>query len=458
MEELKEGPVGDPLDLENWYDALQEWTFPTVFLELRHEELEAICQARDGKKGALERLAALEERLGEVLPPAGAFVRLSTRSAKDWCLRAERTVILFRQEREALVGVADENTVDVIALVRAMSRALRVSSARDVIMMLTQSQRAYEDCTRRLLLGSSGPPMQLVVRKWFDGLLPELELRAFVHNRRLTALSQYYKACFTPDMVGYAKQIEAAALALFDAIKDRLQLDSYVLDLCYLISEDKCMLVELNHFQSTTSSALFDWKDDIEQIENGPFEFRYVREPIPNVRGMIARPLREMAGWGEVESIVSSSSVHKLLPAIDKTTKAKKSRRVMKLVQAEARLWQPCLGNYSVASALKGLQTAAVRRRPNIFWTNADVTLLCEASNKKFIRGEVAKVSPETCVSSSLYVVLFARVCPDLAPLLPLVEECEHTIGLYHQGDLKIDLSNTALVLRELGLIAKKKK
>ena len=41
---------------------------------------------------------------------------------------------------------------------------------------------------------------------------------------------------------------------------------------------------------------MFNWADDADRaiMENGPFEFRYLRKPVPGVRDTLYGPLREM--------------------------------------------------------------------------------------------------------------------------------------------------------------------
>lgn len=435
----------DPHDLENWYEPLREWTFETVFLELSERELELICDVHDGKVLVAE-LDGLRARLEPLVGAEGAFVRLSTRSAKDWALRAERTRALFEQERAALdlegecAGSSDVR--DVIALVRAMSFALRVRSAAEAVEMLTGSERSYQDCVRRRLAPAAAGPMLIVVRKW-QALQPELELRGFVFQKQLTGLSQYYKACFSPQLARLAPVVQRAALAAVQRLRDRLALSSYVLDLVYMPALDVCRVVELNHWAKTTSSALFDWTADIDLLENGPFVFRYLAEPLPHVRGLIAAPLRALAGWSE-DSVVRDAKPPPP-PAAAAEKPPKKPRRLARLLAAEARRWR-LVGAAPAATVLAQLNAAAARRRPP-FFAPADVSLLFEAA-PLFVRGG-GVLSAEGCVGPSLYVCLFLRVAGagGHGPV-------EAALGALRSAEqLRLDVRNAALVLRELGLV-----
>jgi hypothetical protein len=130
--EMKGPPPPDPLDLENWYEALKEFTFATTFLPLSNSELELICNVHD-KKNEISDLNGLKLRVAPLLGPDGAFVKLSTRSCKDWCLGKDRTTRIFKQEQENLAlshPLESDDVRDVIAIIRSMSFALRVSTGK----------------------------------------------------------------------------------------------------------------------------------------------------------------------------------------------------------------------------------------------------------------------------------------------------------------------------------------
>jgi len=44
---------------------------------------------------------------------------------------------------------------------------------------------------------------------------------------------------------------------------------------------DQVVVIELNEFMDTTDGCMFNWKVDRKILENGPFCFRLVEEPIP---------------------------------------------------------------------------------------------------------------------------------------------------------------------------------
>lgn len=142
------------------------------------------------------------------------------------------------------------------------------------------------------------------------------------------------------------------------------------LDLAYVCEDDVCLIVELNHWHHTTSSAMFDWKADIELLENGPFTLRLQPCPVPNVRALIAKPLRAMAGWTDVHvdtrPVAAAGQGASVYAPV-----APRNRRATSTIKQAARAWQ--LADPSSASAaVRGqLLSAATRRLPSPFWTHA---------------------------------------------------------------------------------------
>ena len=457
-EGMQEVVVGDPLDLENWYELLAEHTFQTTFLSLTTDELVAITDQHDKKRTTgLERVYEECHRL--IDPEKGAFVRLSTRSAKDWALRAERTKKVYATELESISDLECDGIEDVrqvIAIIRAMSKALRVNSAEQIIEMLTFSERCYQDATRRVLNG--GAPMQLVIRSWVP-IQPELELRGFVFGKRFTCLSQYYKACYSPVLARNHAAIEQAALKCFKAIQKLLKLENFVLDLVYDQESDTCLVVELNHWARTTSSALFDWSTDIELLENGPFCFRFVAEPIPQVRSLIARPLREMAGWAEDTCMAAPALNSVSSSSVSPEIKAGKSRKVTRLIQRQAEKYEAC---FDASPQVDALLAVASRRAPAVFFTASDVSLLYRKNSeeKRFLRSRDSVVSAQASVHTSLYVCLLVRIVGGLPELERMISLCEQHLARLHNGrtaDIALDINNALLVLIEMKLVTRKK-
>ena len=99
----------DPLNIENWYSSLKEFTFETKFLEISAETAQSILNCYDdpvGKKFTekdKENLKKLEEEINEIINlQKGSFIRLSTRSPKDSALFSSKLEDLMRKNLKIL--------------------------------------------------------------------------------------------------------------------------------------------------------------------------------------------------------------------------------------------------------------------------------------------------------------------------------------------------------------------
>ena len=78
-------------------------------------------------------------------------------------------------------------------------------------------------CTDDLPLALSFPDawtQHIVLRKWIS-IPPQFELRAFVFDRKLTALSQYYDNAYFTELVEHKERMLEVVQQCFEAIKDK---------------------------------------------------------------------------------------------------------------------------------------------------------------------------------------------------------------------------------------------
>lgn len=121
--------------------------------------------------------------------------------------------------------------------------------------------------------------MKVIVREFVPMHL-ELELRAFVFQKKMTAISQYYCDLYVPLLVKHKKKVEESVKKFFyEKVVDKIKLEDYVID--FVVDKEgkdswSVLIVELNPFSRTTGSCLFDWEKDKQLIhsQNGSFEFR----------------------------------------------------------------------------------------------------------------------------------------------------------------------------------------
>jgi hypothetical protein len=177
---------------------------------------------------------------------------------------------LLREELKSLGAGPDDEILQIIAIIRIMSKCLKVSSGQEAVEFLVNSERAFQDLTRRILeCGDDGFEMNIIVREWAE-IAPETEFRGFVSQGKLTGLTQYYKACYVPVLAEKKDLIKKQLVEFWEEIAPKIAtigLNSYVMDLAW--TPEKVWLVELNTFGPTASPSLFDWKKDLEILTNG---------------------------------------------------------------------------------------------------------------------------------------------------------------------------------------------
>jgi hypothetical protein len=128
--------------------------------------------------------------------------------------------------------------------------------------LFQNSQRIVSDIIRwRTLMQDSG--LAIVLRK-FEPIPLWCEFRAFVKDRRIVAVSQYFSELYFPELQG--EKVQKEMLERLDAFYARLipklplSYKSFILDV--KIDQKSVKLIELNPYGELTGAGLFDWKDD----------------------------------------------------------------------------------------------------------------------------------------------------------------------------------------------------
>lgn len=331
----------DPFRVERWYPRLRAETFETVFVALTVAEANAVAalaehraylrqavafcatreEARRAKAAAAQSplltdeefrlVSGLRERLDAAIAgfgADGAFVKLSTRSAKDSaldslalrCAVAEDLLGLLRRHGGGVVEDAVWEAESVNSFVRACSRTLRVTSGAQAIEQLAASKRVQQDLVRLRLQGNDGQyKVQFAVRRWDAAIDPCWEFRAFAYHRRLTACTAYYKLCFVPEIAARKAEIAKLLLAYHDRIvrEGLIEPESYTIDFAVAPDLSRVCVVEINNLPPTAGTALFDWDSpaDRELILNGrDFLLRVNEQLVGHPLEQIHAPVREL--------------------------------------------------------------------------------------------------------------------------------------------------------------------
>lgn len=142
-----------PCLYENWPQALRNLSFRTVSIELTPEDQEEMLAAFDN--APTPHALALTDRIDAALTgfENGAFVKLSSRSAKDaWC------------------------------------ETFKCVSGADVLNQFSSSERILDDLVQYKYLDH---PCYLLLRDWAD-IPKHEEWRCFVRDGRIIGVSQYH--------------------------------------------------------------------------------------------------------------------------------------------------------------------------------------------------------------------------------------------------------------------------
>ncbi|KAL0476711.1 hypothetical protein AKO1_006159 [Acrasis kona] len=319
--------------VEDWYKFLSNLTFPTEFLPLTVGQIISILhkyeanhkfKAVDANTSTIFTkdddvvLSKLQEDLQALMDnhPSGTsfFVRLSTRSPKDACLKTEE----FKTTLREIILEQKDNVNESLAVILSLNKHLIVNSSQQAINMLCASERVYTDLTRTLLFLDEKhkknydhvlEEQSLVLRLFHVMSTPQYEFRIFVKNNGeeyiTTAITQYFKTCrFSEEMLTesnlkHLKTLIVNSCNRVHQIMHQKTSENYVLDVAYDKECDTLHVIELNPFSEATSAALFDWnKPEDKKILLGeaPFEFRVLLENVSRreTRSQLSKEVRNM--------------------------------------------------------------------------------------------------------------------------------------------------------------------
>ncbi|KNC55677.1 uncharacterized protein AMSG_01947 [Thecamonas trahens ATCC 50062] len=297
-------------DLEAWYARLEGETFKTVFVPLSQDAARALMAGYEAQCGraslseeASAELEALTASIAAAMVDLGAsnvFAKLSSRSPKDSTLCEARALDAIKAELgDALASGAtlDANTV-FRSVMAAGIAALRSDSAAQVVASLMSSDRVCADDIPLALEHAHQWSQHVVLREWVS-LPPWSELRGFVVDGKLTALSQYFVGVRFDELVAARDAVEALVKAAFDDFAPRLGISSCVLDLAVDLDAGRVYVIELNPFGPPdglgTGTCLFNLATDADVLFGAaPFEFRIQHEPLASLADLLRDgPLRD---------------------------------------------------------------------------------------------------------------------------------------------------------------------
>lgn len=264
-------------NIELWYEAIKECTFPTVFCTINLNdaklfvsvyeknfrnisEIEHIQWRESLNETELEILQSLESRLEEKIQEfeqnSNVFVKTSSRSAKDSPIFTDNFRKLYKLYLKSLT--TEEQMVEneqIICLLKAAFQSLKVTNAREVIEMFIKSERIYQDMLLAIEKSPTRFTENFVIRRFYE-IEIDMEFRGFVHNGQLTALSQYNYLIHSKRLNEKKEEIKNNIKKYFDELvakklKDANFLSSFIIDFAYISSKKLLILLieVLNSFE-----------------------------------------------------------------------------------------------------------------------------------------------------------------------------------------------------------------
>jgi len=262
-----------PFDISNWYQQLRDVTIPCVFIPLSMEETEAILDGK-GPSDLLEKIDKSIKSFG-----GSAFIRLNTRSLKSAIERdIERLKPIFIEEIKT-INVEDFNQVS-IAIKKSVHKALRFSDALNTISYFKKCEKCVLDMDLALEFADEIDfNMAIVVRQFID-IPPSREFRVFIYGGNVTAISQYHKDCYFPELLDKKDEYQNRIIDFWKAIKISIESLSYLI-IDIVVYDDSIQLIDINPFDQHTNAGLFAWEREINLLcsTQGKVEFRVVENP-----------------------------------------------------------------------------------------------------------------------------------------------------------------------------------
>ncbi|KAJ3427280.1 cell division cycle protein 123 [Anaeramoeba flamelloides] len=297
-------------NMENYYDLIQDFTFPTKFVPLTQNHAKFFIRLYEKfYKNKSQELILDESEVKEIdaiveyLQPTFeemkgtndyVFIKSSSRSAKDSPIYKGRFYQMFSEK----MGNYKELTVNNMlkSIQETGFQLLKVYKLRDLLIEWGTSNRICEDM--KLALDHTDQWNQNFVVRTFFEIPSDMEFRGFVKNGKLNALSQYNHVCFYEPLVELKEQIGNVCREMFEKkIQPQLEekYSDYIIDFCFVDGDlAKPKIIELNPFQFSTDGCLFSWKTERNILENGPFEFRILENIIEGVELKMGKKYRDL--------------------------------------------------------------------------------------------------------------------------------------------------------------------
>jgi D123 len=366
-----------PFDFDQYYEQIADFSWRSAVLALAPATARAMVRYYQRRYNSrlealtaadVELLRQLESDVDDVIHSGDIgdriFVRMTNRSPKDGePLDTGRLRREYEQELERELalnsgtdGATDDNgrrksdsdddddsssepavlslaNSQMVAASAAQLQTLSCSSGREVVNLLLSSERVFVDLL--LALDCTSDPQDewgtfLILREWDSDLQHDWEFRVFVHKNQVTAVSQYNHYCVFRELAACdADRLLDQILEFWEVVQDKIEADSYIVDLA-LLRTGEWRVIELNPFATSTGGCLFDWSPDGEVLRSEspahPPPFRIRRTEMEDLEGFVSACILPQISEPE-QAVGSGRPWDEYLPVVKKEEDDESSRK-----------------------------------------------------------------------------------------------------------------------------------
>ncbi|CAF1486792.1 unnamed protein product [Rotaria sordida] len=305
-------------NVEAWYKIIQSETFYTEFIPISPSIAQALVNFLKVRYTSekllnfndIQLIVSIQNQLKEQIFNSktnkfhsnGAFIRLSARSPNDGKRIDSQKINQFYEQKlnefqfqypNEYKSIKDKANMQIIAsCARVYHDLIQALDCQKVIDNKTDNINNIE---------LHNWNNNIIAREWNNLLDPSMKFRCFVYQSNLTAISQYNYCCkyyhLQNDTI--IQKIKTTIIKYWhEKIQPLLdpwfeKYSNYVIDIGLIENKSTnkydCIVIEMNPFETTTHSCLFDWTKDNNQLrgQGNEIEIRVQLDYYPNVEDYV---------------------------------------------------------------------------------------------------------------------------------------------------------------------------
>lgn len=233
----------------------------------------------------LNTLESLERKINSLIQDGIFFFRINRRTAKDYISSSKnaKTYQVFSsylsQEAKKMSFLnlkSQKSKIILFCWQKTISHLLAVTNGFDIIELIASSIKITGSIT-------SSTDSVLYIQP-FLLIDPALEFRIITYNKKMTCISQKFPIYSAWLLKNFEKVQTQIIFYLQNTVIPSISKDSFICDLFVrknsIDQSFDIQILGIYPLLSTLSFGLFNWKDDSNQIKNGPLQMRIQKEKL----------------------------------------------------------------------------------------------------------------------------------------------------------------------------------